>query len=95
MAVIIKTEQVPQVFLNRTKQDTEFVPQTQLQNNTVLPYSDFIIDLQDHSNTLTRQRDGARGHQQRLHHILLQDVCDLAFPHVDARVLLSLGMTVP
>ena len=55
---------------------------------------DNIINLQDWPHTLRRQGNGAGGHEQGLHHVLLQDVGDAALSHIDAGRLLALGVTV-
>ena len=51
---------------------------------------DNVVDLEDGADSLGGEGDGAGGHQQRLHHVLLQDVRDSALPHVDSGRLLSL-----
>ena len=51
---------------------------------------DDVVDLEDGPDALGGQGDGAGGDEQRLDHVLLQDVGDASFPHVDPSRLLSL-----
>ena len=53
---------------------------------------DDVVDLENGADRLGGEGDGAGGHEQRLDHVLLQDVRDGALPHVDAGRLLSLGV---
>ena len=51
---------------------------------------DNIVDLQDGAHALGGQGDGAGGDEQRLNDVLLQDVGDATFSHVNSGGLLSL-----
>lgn len=54
-----------------------------------------VIDPQQKPHRLRRQLDRTRRHQQRLQHILLQNVTNHSLPDVDTRALLSVCVTVP
>ena len=56
---------------------------------------DDIIDLEDAANRLASEGDAACADQQRLHHILLQDIGNCSFSHVDSCRLLSLRVSIP
>mmetsp|Transcript_82216 Transcript_82216/g.233072 ORF Transcript_82216/g.233072 Transcript_82216/m.233072 type:complete len:209 (-) Transcript_82216:1163-1789(-) len=45
---------------------------------------DDVVDLQDHPHRLRRHLEAAHGHQQRLHHLLLENVGDRPPADVDA-----------
>ena len=55
---------------------------------------DNVINLEDASDSLTGQGDGAGADQKRLDNILLQDVGDGSLPHIDTSCFLSLGVSV-
>ena len=56
---------------------------------------DDVVNLEDAPDGLAGEGDGAGADQERLHHVLLEDVGDGSFPHVDPRGLLSLSVSVP
>ena len=56
---------------------------------------DNVVNLEDAADCLAGEGDGAGADQERLDDVLLQDVGDGAFPHVDPGRLLSLGVFVP
>ena len=53
---------------------------------------DDVVDLEYGPDALAGQGDGGGGHQQRLDHVLLQDVGDGALADVDAGALVALGV---
>ena len=55
---------------------------------------DNIINLENASDCLTGESDGAGADQERLDHVLLQDVGDCSLPHIDTSCFLSLSMSV-
>ncbi|RNA25964.1 hypothetical protein BpHYR1_014113 [Brachionus plicatilis] len=54
-----------------------------------------IINLKNRAHRLGRQTNRTLRHQQRLHHILLQNIRNQALSHINASSVLSLGMSVP
>ena len=55
---------------------------------------DNIINLENASDCLTGESDGAGADQERLHHVLLQDVGDGALSHINTSSFLTLSMSV-
>ena len=55
---------------------------------------DDVIDLENAPDGLTGQGDGAGADQERLDHVLLEDVGNGALPHIDPGGLLALGVFV-
>ena len=53
-----------------------------------------VINLEDASDSLTGQSDGAGADQERLDNILLQDVGDGSLSHIDTSSFLSLSVFV-
>lgn len=61
----------------------------------LLPDKHDVVDFQNHPDTLRSQRDGTGADQQRLHHLLVEDVGHYPFPNVDPRVNLPVRVAVP
>ena len=51
---------------------------------------DNVVNLEDAAHGLGGERNGAGGDEERLHHVLLQDVGDHALANVDAGIHLTL-----
>mmetsp|Transcript_16167 Transcript_16167/g.39088 ORF Transcript_16167/g.39088 Transcript_16167/m.39088 type:complete len:308 (+) Transcript_16167:85-1008(+) len=71
----------------KTRKPSQFPP--------LVPGVHHIVDLQDHTHGLRSHLHGRHRDQQGLHHVLIQDVGDCSLPHVDAKVLFSVGVVRP
>ena len=62
-----------------------------IRRNRLTDCVDNIINLEDRTNTLRCKSDSAGGDEERLNHVLLQDVCDGSLSYIDPGSLLSLN----
>lgn len=78
-----------QQLSTRAKRSVRMAPQ-----RGRLAHGHDVVDLHEHAHVLRGQRERAGGDQQRLHHVCLQHVGHAALLHVQASVLLALGVQV-
>ena len=52
-------------------------------------------DFQDHADALGRERKRRGAHEQRLHNVFFQNICDGSPPHIYSRTSITASVSVP